>query len=315
MKHLRWTALFATGSLALLALGCPEDDPDPPEVAEYEVELAGENEVPPIATPATGTMDVTLDEDDILTIEGEFSGLVAELLFIEGTPAHIHEGSATETGPIVWDVQVDADDDNTSGTFSLTRQLTSEEVATFEANQYYLNIHTEAYPGGELRGQLDEDAPEFENIRDSWGVTLTPEAQPHSVDSDADGWAWVILRGDDSMVVSGAANNLTSNLTEIDGSAVNIEEGELDEPGDVVMNLNYEALPDIDGVRFWGTADLTDDEVDALTGDDYFINVYTEDFPAGELRGQILFDNGFFEELWDDFFGDDAERIDEAPPF
>lgn len=315
MKQLRWTGLIATSSLALLALGCPaEDDDGPDEVEEYEVELVGENEVPSIATPAEGEMEVSLDEDDILTIDGDFEGLTSDLLFVEGSPAHIHEGSATDTGPVAFAVQVDADDDNTSGSFSLTRQLTGDEVSNFDNNRYYLNIHTESYPGGELRGQLDNDSPEYEPIDESWGVTLTPDPHTHAVDSDADGWAWVILRDDNSMVVSGAANNLTSDLTDVAGSAVNIEEGATDEAGEVGINLNYEELDD-DGVRFWGTADLSDDERDTLVDGDWFINVYTEDYPAGELRGQIEFGNGFFEEVWDDFFGDDSERVDEAPPF
>lgn len=316
MKHLRKMGLIAAGSMLVFAFGCPEDEPDPdrPEVTEYEVELVGENEVPPIATPASGEMEVELDDNDVLNVSGEFGGLVSPLFPIDGTAAHIHQGAANETGPVLFNVEITADADQRGGTFSFARQLSEDEVDLFEDNLLYLNIHSEAYPGGELRGQLDPDAPEYASLDESWGVTLTAAAQPHDVETEGDGWVWMILRTDDTIAVSGAANNLTSELLEVDGSAVNIEEAERGETGPTVLNLEYESLPDIDGVRFWGTAELTSEQVDELEDGNYYITIYTDDYPQGELRGQFDVD-GFFDDFWDNFFGDGTNDIFEAPPF
>lgn len=312
MHHLRlrWTGLFAAGSILVLGTGCPDDD-----IQEYDVELAGENQVPLVATPASGTMDVTFDEeDDTLTISGDFEGLISRLQDVNDTPAHIHLAEQGQSGPVIYDVEVQADDDERSGTFEFEEQLTADEVDAFEDNEMYLNIHTNAYPDGELRAQLDENAPEFEPVERDWGVELTAQAQPHDVDTEADGWASVILRDDESMIVSGAADDLSGDLTEVFGSAVNIEEAETGETGDMVLNLDYEERND-DGVRFWNRADFDDDEVETLLNGNYYINVYTTEHEQGELRGQIDEEDEFFFDFWNELFDDDPDRIDEVPRF
>ncbi len=310
MKHLRLIGLLAAGSLVFFTLGCPDDDPDE---AQYSVELAGENQTPLVATPATGEMNVNL-EDNHLRVEGSFEGLVSRLVEIEGSPAHIHLGFEDEAGPVIYNVDVSADDDERSGVFEFDEMLTDDEVSAFFDEELYLNIHTNAYPGGELRGQFDEDAPEFAGIDESWGLSLTDEVQPHDVETDAEGWAWVILRDDNTFVVSGAVSDLSDDLMEVDGSAVNIEEAATGETGDIVFNLNYEAREDNEA-RFWFETELSDEQVDTLMDGNYYINIYTDEFEDGELRAQIDDDDNFFEDFWEDIFGDDDDRIDEAPPF
>ena len=308
MKHLRWTIVFLVGSLAFWNLGCPED-PDDPDPTDYEVELAGENQVPSIATPATGTMDVNLDQNNVLTVEGDFTGLVSQLRDIQGSPAHIHVGEAGENGPVVFTVNVDADDDQRSGTFTLTETLTADQVQVFENNEYYLNIHTNAYPEGELRAQLDPDAPEFAGIDESWGVEMTAEAQPHDVDTDGEGWVWAILRDDNSFVASGAVQNLSSDITDI-----RLERGEAGEVGDTIFTMDFEERDD-DVTRFWFNTELTDGQVTDLRDDLFYVTVITEDEPDGELRAQFDDDDNFFENIWENIFGDSPNEIDEAPPF
>lgn len=42
----------------------------------------------------------------------------------------------------------------TSGTSQGTITLTAEQVSTILSGNAYVNIHTEAFPGGEIRGQI-----------------------------------------------------------------------------------------------------------------------------------------------------------------
>lgn len=331
MQPLRVTGLFAAGSLLVFGLGCPpeEPEPDPPEEFEYDVQMVGENQVPPVATPAEGEIDVQF-EDETLTLNGEFDGLVAELTEIDGAYAHVHEGTDDEDGPILYNIQgddFDAADDMRSGTFEFEQRLTEEEVRMLNNNELYVNIHTEAYPGGELRAQLDEDAPEFEPVDDSWGVNLTPEAHTHDPDTTADGWVWTILRDDETVVSSGAAHNLTSEVTE-----VTIEAAPEDEVGDVVFTYEHEMVDpeevrdddqdnqvddnqvdeDVDeyAVRFWLTEEFDEDQIGVLEDGHYYVNVITEEHEDGELRAQIDDDAGF----WENLFGTE-EELEEAPPF
>ena len=304
----RWMFPLLIGFLPF-ALGCPDPDPDDPEVTTYEVELAGENQVPAVATPATGMMTVSLDENNILEIDGTFENLVSELRTIQGSSAHIHLGAADESGPIVFNVDVDANGDNRSGTFTLVQQLTTEQVRLFNNNEYYLNIHTNAYPDGELRAQLDENAREFAAIDESWGVELSSQAQPHDVTTDAEGWAWAVLREDNTFVLSGAVQNLTSELVD-----VNLERGLANDPGTRVFGLDFEER-NANGYRFFTEATLNETQLNDLRDGLYFINLITADYPEGDLRGQFDETDGFFRDIWEDIFGDDPDQIEEAPPF
>lgn len=307
MKKLRWMLPLFAGFL-VLSTGCPTDDPDA-DVSDYRVELVGENQNPPVATPANGEMTVTLDENRILTIDGSFDNLVSQLRSVEGSPIHIHVGGMDENGPIVFRVDVDANDDQRSGTFSMTQQLAADQVRLFENNEYYLNIHSNAYPDGELRGQLDSNAPEFAGLDESWGVELNTADHPHNVSTDAEGWVWAILRDDDTFVISGALQNLTSDIVE-----VNLERGEPGETGAMIFDLTTDER-DENGHRFFGETTLTGAQMDDLRDGLYYINVITIDYPDGELRGQLDDESSFFRNIWEDIFGDSPEEIDEAPPF
>lgn len=119
--------------------------------AALEAELSGENEVPPTNSTATGEATAALDGNQ-LTVEGSFEGLTSDL--VSGASAHIHENVPGANGPIVFDLIVDADDDNKSGTFSLTTTLGNNQVQDLITEQYYINIHTTSFPDGEIRGQL-----------------------------------------------------------------------------------------------------------------------------------------------------------------
>ena len=351
--RVRVTGLLAAASLLVVGLGCPpEDDPDPPEDVEYEVQLVGENQVPSVATPADGTMDVEF-EDDILTIEGTFDDLVSELTEIDGSAAHIHEGTDDEAGPILYNVAVEADDDNRSGEFSFSQELTDDEAQMFANEELYLNIHTEAYPDGELRGHLDENAPEFADVDESWGISLSGDDHLHDVETEADGWAWSVLRDDDSFVSSGAAQNLTSEVTE-----VTLEAAEPDEIGDVVFTYDHEMRDrDYDNNHNNDDHDNNNDNDndngnnDDDNGNNDDDNGNNDDDVAGELEDQtvrfwltedltddqvdVLTDGNYYinvytEEFeddgelrgqieddagfWDNLFGTDDE-LDEAPPF
>lgn len=116
--------------------------------AALEAGLSSSNEVPPTNSTATGEATATLDGNQ-LTIEGSFEGLSSDV-----SGAHIHENVPGANGPIVFNLIVDPNDDNRSGTFSLTTSLGNNQVQDLITEQYYINVHTAAFPNGEIRGQL-----------------------------------------------------------------------------------------------------------------------------------------------------------------
>ncbi|MBI2658263.1 CHRD domain-containing protein [Candidatus Woesearchaeota archaeon] len=118
---------------------------------EIETALSGANEVPVTNSTATGEAAATLDGSQ-LTVKGSFEGLSSEL--VSGASAHIHEGVTGTNGPIVFNLNVVAGDDNRSGEFSLTANLTDGQVNDLLTGQYYINVHSTAFPDGEIRGQF-----------------------------------------------------------------------------------------------------------------------------------------------------------------
>ena len=96
---------------------------------------------------------LTLDGTE-LTVTGSFEGLSAPLIPAAETGAHIHMGFTGQNGGIEVTLNPTLTDNDTAGTFSETETLTTEQIDALRTRQLYVNIHSENYPSGELRGQI-----------------------------------------------------------------------------------------------------------------------------------------------------------------
>jgi len=114
----------------------------------YTATLSGLQEVPPNASPATGTASFTLDANKILHYNMAFSGLVAPQ-----TAAHIHGPAAPdENAPVIFPFffgspQIGA----------WPNPLTGIQELWLNSGLVYCNVHSTAFPGGEIRGQILRD--------------------------------------------------------------------------------------------------------------------------------------------------------------
>jgi CHRD domain len=112
---------------------------------EVRVLLAGNQEVPQVTTPASGSGTFTVGDD------GSISGSVSTLS-IAGTAAHIHEGAPSANGPVIVPLT------KTSATVwsvPAGSKLTEAQMQSYKAGQLYVNVHSAANKGGEIRGQLE----------------------------------------------------------------------------------------------------------------------------------------------------------------
>lgn len=120
------------------------------QVVQVAVPLSGAQEVPPVATSATAIGNLAVDRASG-SISGTvtFSGLTSPL-----TAGHIHMGAAGVNGvvilPLVGGVGV------TAGTMSVPpgAVLLPDQLAAFNSDALYLNLHTAINPSGEIRGQI-----------------------------------------------------------------------------------------------------------------------------------------------------------------
>ncbi len=107
--------------------------------------LDSASEVPPNASAGKGTADVTFDTaSKILTWKVTYTGLTGP-----ATMAHFH--GPAEPGKNAG-VAVPFKDVSSGAEGSAT--LTDAQAADLVAGKYYVNVHTAANPGGEIRGQV-----------------------------------------------------------------------------------------------------------------------------------------------------------------
>jgi hypothetical protein len=108
-----------------------------------KVELTPAQEVPPVQASSSGSGTITINDD------GSVSGSVTAQGFTP-TAAHIHEGKTGANGKVI--VPFTKDGDKFSAPAGA--KLTPDQMKAFKAGDLYVNIHSAAHPGGEVRAQL-----------------------------------------------------------------------------------------------------------------------------------------------------------------
>ncbi len=119
-------------------------------VVEIVVVLDGSQEVLPTPTEATGSLTGTYSPlTNILSFTATFTGL-------EGTTtmAHFHGPAPAGTNGAAQITLTTLPLGVTSGNFADVFVLTDDQEAELLSGLWYINIHTTAYPGGEIRAQL-----------------------------------------------------------------------------------------------------------------------------------------------------------------
>lgn len=145
-------AVLAAGGLLLApALGTSAQS------KTYPAKLKASNEVPKAASPATGTASFKVARDG-RSISFRITGAR-----LEGAPqaAHLHLGRPGQNGPVLLLLKGSAFTLPTSGRvtaedFTAAGGVTtfSQAVTALKKGRLYVNVHTDAFPGGELRGQV-----------------------------------------------------------------------------------------------------------------------------------------------------------------
>ena len=109
-----------------------------------QVTLSGAQEVPPVTTAASGFGTITVADDKSVSGSVTTSGVV-------GVAAHIHDGAPGKNGPVI--VPMTKSSDNT-WTIPPGSKFTDAQYEAFKAGNLYVNVHSAANKGGEIRGQL-----------------------------------------------------------------------------------------------------------------------------------------------------------------
>ncbi|HEU4858877.1 MAG TPA: CHRD domain-containing protein [Chitinophagaceae bacterium] len=142
-------SMLLTATISLFGLlSCEKYDDVPfpstlnPNIV-FKATLTGTQEVPANASTATG--EATLVYDSI----GKVFTLSVTHTIPNPTNGHIHKAPVGVSGGVIFPFA------SFTSPISLTSPvLDATQEADLKAHLYYVNIHTAAFPGGEIRGQL-----------------------------------------------------------------------------------------------------------------------------------------------------------------
>jgi hypothetical protein len=146
MDSISRRALFVVASVSglawtALALAAP---------MSISVPLTGAEQVPAVQTAGKGTAELTYDPGTrIVTWTINFGGLSGP-----ATMAHFHgPAAAGKNGPpTIWLTKKGS---IAESPIKGEATLTPDQAKEFTAGQWYINVHTEKNPAGEIRGQVN----------------------------------------------------------------------------------------------------------------------------------------------------------------
>jgi hypothetical protein len=225
--------------------------------------LDSAQEVPPNASPARGTAFVVMDRAaNTLTFSLAYTGLTAA-----ESGAHIHGFAAPGA--------------NAGILFALTAGDFKSGVLTYlepdEANLLaglaYVNIHSAAFPGGEIRGQLVRSASAYTYSALADGLQEVP---PNASAARGVGWfRFNVLANTIDYSFTRTALTAGETAAHIHGfSAPGVSSG---------VKISLPGGAHKSGVLAY----LAGDEANYIAGLSY-INIHSSTFPGGEIRGQIV---------------------------
>ena len=270
---IRYKTIAFVSAMAVLLVACGGSDnkaADPPPAPasaataiQYAV-LAGAQENPPVLTAAVGSAALSVN-----TSSGQISGTVSTSGLV-GTAAHIHTGEAGINGPIIVSLTQST---ATSGDWIVPPNviLTGEQMAALNAGNLYFNVHSDPFPGGQIRGQIG---------RTVQTVKLAGSQENPPTPSAATGSGVFSV---DPVTRALSARVVTSGIT---ATAAHVHAGAIGVNAPVAIAFNQTAP----GSGIWvppANTVLTPEQFQSFNSGGTYFNIHSAAFPGGEIRGQI----------------------------
>ena len=255
-------------SVAALLAACSDSSNDsnnqPIFPLSVSASLSGAQENPPVLTAASGNANFTVDPTS-----GEIFGSITTS-DITANAAHIHIGDAGINGAIIVGLTQTAAG---SGVWTVppNSALTGAQLTALKAGGLYVNVHTDLYPGGQIRGQMG---------RTALTTKMTGSQENPPTPSLAAGTGIFSV---DPVTRALSARVVTSGLT---STAAHIHVGAVGANAPVAVAF-IQTEP---GSGIWippANTILTADQYQSFISGGTYFNVHSAAFPGGEIRGQI----------------------------
>ena len=229
----------------------------------FNITLQGNQEIPMVDTMSSATAIVEIDES-----LPAFKVTLDASMVTDATAAHVHDGDIGTNGGVAFGLT-----DMGNGIFLLEQtDITAGLLNDLLSGEWYLNVHTPANPGGELRGQITPANIEV------YGVVPTGGQEVPAVTTDANGTGAITLNTTTGLIIG------TINVFNITPTMAHIHAGDVGVNGGVVISL----IDAGNGV-FTVPADtvLNMAQMDLMQAEGLYTNFHTAENPGGEIRGQI----------------------------
>ncbi len=249
----------------------------PKSDAYFRANLSGAFEVPASKSMGFGGAMLEL-RGDTLYVGGSFSALSETY-----AASHLHIGKAGSNGGVAFALSPVVNVDQLGGVFVPDQNkfgLDAGQKTALWNREFYINVHTSRFPGGELRGQVTPP------VTASFYASLSGSAENESVEVSGTGAVLIELHRD-TLIATGSFKGLESNF-----AASHIHTAHAGANGGVLTGLNAIISNDTSGVYNYSDNKfaLTMEQQMRLFDRDMYINVHTSENGGGELRGQILGD-------------------------
>lgn len=201
------------------------------------------------------------------------------------TAGHFHDAAAGSAGGVVKTLSFV--NNNAIGVWSSTdaaQPLTDSLLSDLLDGRLYINVHTTANPGGEIRGQV--------LLKSGIGFTAQLDSSqeiPAPTGSVPGTGTFSMTMGTDGQITyAGTVDGLSGAIT-----AAHFHDGAVGVAGGVVKSISFAGTT---ASGTWSNSDVTQPLTDKLLRDlikgRLYVNVHTSANPGGEIRGQVLVNNG-----------------------
>jgi hypothetical protein len=243
----------------------------------FVAHLTGSQENPAVDTDASGTGYFVLTDGGLayrITVEG-----------LEITAAHFHRETIGRNGGVVRNLAFNGSK-TASGTWSPTddsQPLTDELIGDLFAGRLYVNVHTSENPGGEIRGQV--------LLASGTGLIASIDGgqETDEVQTDA--------AGTGSFTLTDAGLVFTMTVEGVDFTAAHFHNASAGVNGPVVRTLTGDFDENNSATGIWRSTDdepLTEELIAELLDGNIYVNFHSPTYPAGEIRGQLLYGSGTY---------------------
>lgn len=232
----------------------------------FPVVARGSFEVPPVTPNAFGFGALRFSQN-LTRMEYQFMpiGLTGPVV-----AAHIHRGASGVNGPVIAGLNIGEFITGTIEDDALVEDIFFESVV----GSAYINVHTTANPGGEIRGQILLDNPN----NGTAVINGDQENPPVTTTAKGYGFASIDFPNLDTVTYLVVYSGITPTSAHIHRGAVGLN-------GPVIAPLV--PVANLPGV-YSGRVAINDQNLTSFFKDDLYFNIHSTTNPGGEIRGQIV---------------------------